>query len=179
MTSRDELQHALEHYFTSDIVEKTFIPLFLDLLKEDEAYHRSLSFGHLTASAWVISQYRDKVLLIHHKKLDRWLQPGGHADGDENLVAVAEKELVEETGLQSFELFSPEIFDLDIHTIPARKNEPEHDHYDVRFLFRSVNDNDIRPNHEVKEVKWVSLKQIPKEYSLQRMALKSRKIFSK
>ena len=103
-----------------------------------------------------MSPSTQSVLLIHHRKLGRWLQPGGHADGMANLAEVATKEVAEETGLVSLDLVWPAI-DLDIHEIPEREEEPAHLHLDVRFLF--VADGEITPtgNHEVKDVEWVSI----------------------
>lgn len=99
----------------------------------DDALYRTCLQGHLTGSAVVVDPSQPATLLIHHKKLDRWLQPGGHADGQGDLAEVALREAREETGLAMLEVLSPAI-DLDIHTIPARGDEPQHLHLDVRFL---------------------------------------------
>jgi ADP-ribose pyrophosphatase YjhB (NUDIX family) len=94
---------------------------------------RTLAEGHFTGSAWLVSADGERVLLTHHRKLGRWLQLGGHADGEGDLAAVALREAEEESGLSRL-LVEPEIFDLDRHLIPARGSEPAHWHYDVRFL---------------------------------------------
>ena len=92
--------------------------------------------GHLTSSGFVLSPSRDALLLIHHAKLGRWLQPGGHVESfDESLEAAARREIIEETGLENFT--SMGFFDLDLHEIPARADQPKHGHYDVRFAFQS------------------------------------------
>ncbi len=101
--------------------------------EHSDALLRSCLVGHLTGSALVMDDASGKVLLLHHAKLQRWLQPGGHADGEGDLGAVALREATEETGLQGLELMRPAI-DLDIHVIPARGSEPEHLHLDVRYL---------------------------------------------
>lgn len=94
--------------------------------------------GHFTASAFVCSPERDRVLLIHHAKLGRWLQPGGHVEPtDPDLLAAARREVAEETGLTGLDLLTPGIFDLDVHEIPARRTAPSHEHFDVRFAFVS------------------------------------------
>jgi 8-oxo-dGTP pyrophosphatase MutT (NUDIX family) len=103
---------------------------------QPRCFDRGLEIGHVTGSAWIVDQAGERVLLTHHAKLDIWVQPGGHCDGDSDVAAVALKEAVEETGLCDLERVSPEIFDLDIHTIPARGAVPAHEHFDVRFAFR-------------------------------------------
>lgn len=98
-----------------------------------DAHLRSSLSGHLTASALIVDAARERALLTHHKKLGMWLQLGGHCDGDANLPAVALRETIEESGIPDLAVV-PEILDLDVHPIPARPGEPEHFHYDVRFL---------------------------------------------
>lgn len=89
--------------------------------------------GHFTGSAWLVSADGARVLLTHHRKLGRWLQLGGHADGDPDLAAVALREAHEESGLTGLRV-DPAIFDIDRHRIPARGDQPEHWHYDVRYV---------------------------------------------
>lgn len=96
--------------------------------------HRSNLQGHFTASAFVMDPERTRFLLVRHRKLGKWIQPGGHADGDADLLAVASREVREETGLEP-EPANGRIFDIDIHRIPAAPGVPAHLHYDVRFLF--------------------------------------------
>lgn len=117
--------------------------------------HRSCAPGHLTGSGVVVDPSSGRTLLIHHAKLGRWLQPGGHADGDGNLAAVAWREAGEETGLVDLVLVSPAI-DLGIHAIPARPGEPEHLHLDLRFLILAGTDQALAPNHETLGARWMS-----------------------
>ena len=98
-----------------------------------DALERTCLSGHLTASALVIDARGERALLTHHRKLDRWLQLGGHCDGDGNLAASAWREATEESGIGGLAIDAMPVY-LDIHTIPARKSEPEHWHLDVRFL---------------------------------------------
>jgi 8-oxo-dGTP pyrophosphatase MutT (NUDIX family) len=128
--------------------------LFVD--KFSDCLWRTQLQGHITASAWVLDESSTQVLLIHHRKLDRWLQPGGHADGEANTLAVAQREVLEETGLET-EPISATIFDLDIHEIPARGSEPIHCHYDIRYLLRPRPGSHLQINHEVKAAEWVPL----------------------
>jgi 8-oxo-dGTP pyrophosphatase MutT (NUDIX family) len=118
-----------------------------------DALHRSCLSGHLTGSALVVDATARHTLLLHHAKLDRWLQPGGHADGDGNLASVALKEATEETGIDGLAVVTPAI-DIDVHTIPARPGEPEHVHLDVRFLILAPADAEVRHNDESHGARW-------------------------
>lgn len=118
-----------------------------------DCFDRTCRPGHITASAWVTTPARDRALLVHHRKLGRWLQPGGHADGQTDPAAVALREAEEETGLASLRLAATAgvvaPLDLDVHEIPARYDamgrlvEDAHEHHDVRFLI--VADGDLTP----------------------------------
>lgn len=126
---------------------------------EADCFLRSCKPGHLTASAWVVAKDTRSALMLHHAKLDKWLQPGGHADGEEDLEAVARRELVEETGLDiaATEGF---FFDVDIHEIPARGHDAAHFHFDLRFLFLLENQLPFAINHESREARWVQLDKV-------------------
>lgn len=127
--------------------------------RQPDCLLRSSLAGHLTAAAAVVDPRRGRLLLVHHKKLGRWLQPGGHADGEADLLAVALRETREETGVEA-QALSPAPFDLDIHPIPARRGVPEHLHYDVRFLLGADSTAPTRANAEVHAVAWVALREI-------------------
>jgi 8-oxo-dGTP pyrophosphatase MutT (NUDIX family) len=174
--TRSTLIQALTNYTTRFKEEKSFAGDFLKLLEHDRAFHRDHLPGHITGSAWIVDTARTSVLLTHHAKLDKWLQPGGHADGDENVLGVALREAEEETGLKSFKLLHPGIFDLDIHTIPVRKDFPEHLHYDIRFMFEADPNEELIITDESQDLKWVPLNQLS-EYtsntSIQRMLQKA------
>lgn len=127
--------HLLDHYEPADATQEEFQRRMLDLIERhpQDAHRRSLLEGHLTASALVVDAHFERALLTHHRKLDRWLQLGGHCDGDANLAHVALREATEESGIPDLAVL-PVPIDLDIHAIPARGAEPEHFHYDTRFL---------------------------------------------
>ena len=118
-----------------------------------DPYGRDGRHGHFTGSAFLVSADGRRAALMHHRKLDRWLQPGGHADGDRDLRRVALREATEETGLTGLTV-APAIFDLDRHWIPGRPGEPGHWHYDVRFVVRAGADEALRGNAESKALAW-------------------------
>lgn len=127
---------------------------FIERFPED-AHLRSRLEGHLTGSALVLSSDLTQVLLLHHRKLRRWLQPGGHCDGDANLMSVAWREAREESGIDGLELV-PEVIDVDIHKIPARPGEPAHLHLDTRFLVIAPEGAEPVANHESNALRWMS-----------------------
>ena len=144
-----------------------------------DCFERSLAEGHITGSAWITSPNGEQVVLIHHRKLDRWFQPGGHADGDPDVAAVALREAQEETELPDLTLASPAIFDVDVHQIPARSDVGAHLHYDIRF--RLVADSAIvgGENNEVKAIRWLTLDEaeaLADSESVGRMVRKSRQL---
>ena len=158
--NKADFKKQLENYNPKDLEEKVFKQKMLSLLQYDNCFDRSLLHAHFTGSAWVVDPGKEKVLLTHHAKLDKWLQLGGHADGQANMAEVAFRELREESGIDQFSLASNQIFDIDIHCIPLKKDVPEHDHYDVRFLFQGNADNQVVKNHESKELRWVSYHEV-------------------
>ncbi|WP_425386814.1 NUDIX hydrolase [Arenimonas oryziterrae] len=138
-----------------------------------DACERSQASGHFTGSAWLVSADGERALLMHHRKLDRWLQPGGHADGDSDLARVALREAEEESGLTRLRV-EPTVFDLDRHAIPARGAEAEHWHYDVRFVVRATDNEAFVLNEESQALAWRPIADIagdPRtDESLRRMA---------
>jgi 8-oxo-dGTP pyrophosphatase MutT (NUDIX family) len=124
---------------------------------QPQCFERSLAIGHLTGSAWVVDRALERVLLTHHRKLGKWLQLGGHADGDADLRRVALREAREESGLSKIVLARASIFDVDVHEIPARPSEPAHLHYDIRFAFFADATAPLAPSEESHEVAWIPL----------------------
>lgn len=118
--------------------------------------------GHFTASAFVLSPKRDALLLIHHKKLGLWLQPGGHIESeDQSVLHAAKREVFEEVGIAALdlELERDGVFDVDVHSIPARMTIPGHEHFDLRFLFRARTDA-FAASDEVLSARWALLAEI-------------------
>jgi len=151
---RNQLRELLNKYqpTTEEILFKERMLAFLS--QHENCFERSLQEGHFTASAWLLSKDGTHALLMHHAKLNIWVQPGGHADGDADLLAVGIKEAQEESGIQEIIPVSPDIFDIDIHRIPANTKDPAHDHYDVRFLLQVTSDESFVQNAESKELRW-------------------------
>ena len=141
---------------------------------------RSCIPGHVTASTWITTSDHQRFLLTHHKKLGRWLQLGGHVDGDPQVHQAALREAREESGMTHFELVltRDEVvpLDLDVHVIPPRGHEPEHLHYDIRFLLVSAPAQLVANSAESFELRWFTgpeLGSIPYEESLHRLARKA------
>ena len=138
-----------------------------------DCFQRSCRVGHITGSAWLVDAAGERVLLTHHRKLGRWLQLGGHSDGDPDSLAVALREAREESGLEVRAL-DDTIFDLDVHRIPARDDEPAHLHYDVRFLVVAEGER-FRKTDESHALEWVpagAIRSLTGEESVLRMARK-------
>ena len=141
----------------------------------ENCFDRSLLVGHVTGSAWLVNTHGSHVLLTHHRKLNMWLQLGGHADGNPDVVAVAKREAQEESGISKIELVSPNILSLDIHKIPERNEEPEHYHYDATFAFRTVDTDEFKVSEESHALEWIEISRLHErttEDSMVRMAEK-------
>lgn len=176
MSYRMSLIQSIRDYRSSSRDEQAFRKQFLELLEHPRAFYRDHLPGHITASCWIIDKHAESTLLTHHAKLNRWLQPGGHADGQEDVLAVAQREGYEETGLTSIQVMSPAIFDLDIHLIPTRGDFPAHYHYDIRFLFQANREETITVSEESHSVAWIPNHEVPRKTgnneSILRMAAK-------
>ena len=148
---------------------------FLALLEDpQDPFLRERLAGHFTGAAWLVSADGARILMTHHRKLERWLQLGGHADGDRDMAQVALKEAQEESGLQGLSVEAGSIFDLDRHWIPERKEVPGHWHYDVRYVVRAGSNENYSVSDESHDLAWrqiVEVAQDPDE-SLSRMARK-------
>jgi len=152
-----------------------------------DCFDRTCRPGHVTASAWVTTPACDRFLLVHHRKLGRWLQPGGHADGDPDILSAALREAREETGLENLQIVDSgrkaTPLDLDVHEIPARYDaegalvEDAHEHHDVRVLLIAHGDLTPRASHESHAVGWFGadeLARVTSEESVLRMLRKTR-----
>ncbi|MBV9672761.1 MAG: NUDIX hydrolase [Verrucomicrobia bacterium] len=125
-----------------------------------DCFCRATFPAHFTGSAFIARANGAQCLLHYHQKLDHWLQFGGHCDGEENVIAVAQREAFEESGISHLVIQSPDPFDLDIQHIPAYGKEPEHLHYDVRYLFIAPAASEARLSPENREMRWFTLREM-------------------
>jgi len=173
---RQPLLTKLREYQPYDSHERDMYETLVRFVEtESECFERSLKIGHITGSAWIVDTSGTRALLTHHHKLDRWLQLGGHADGDPDILRVALREAHEESGLPNIRPLSEAIFDVDVHPIPARGDEPRHFHYDVRFLLEADANAPLVISSESKDLAWVPLNEMTHftdESSIARMTAK-------
>ncbi len=169
---------ALTAFHSHDIDERAHCEQIIAFVKRNSQqwWKRSTLEGHITGSAWVLNEKRTHALLLHHAKLDCWVQPGGHLDDtDTSPAAGALREAHEETGLALLRLTSENLFDVDVHSIPARAAEPAHLHYDLRYLIISP-DSTVTISDESLGARWIALNELTHstiERSISRMAEKS------
>ena len=127
---RAALISELSQHQGSDEKETSDTHHMIGLLQDQErCFYRDCMPHHFTGSALLLNRDMDRVLLNHHKSLNKWLCFGGHADGDENLFQVAWRETEEESGTTSFKQIGHSFIDADIHPIPANPNKDEGDHF--------------------------------------------------
>jgi 8-oxo-dGTP pyrophosphatase MutT (NUDIX family) len=156
--SRERLLDELAAYRPADARERAMVDELASFVRAHaDCFERGLSAGHVTASAWVVDERGTHALLTHHRKLGRWLQLGGHADGDDDVRRVALREAREESGLSAIRFADPEIYDVDVHAIPALGAEPAHKHYDVRFAFVAERSEVMTVSAESHELAWLPI----------------------
>ncbi|NOZ39764.1 MAG: NUDIX hydrolase [Planctomycetes bacterium] len=185
---RQSLLKMLQRYASQYPDEVSVVQQITSLVDSaPDCFERTCRPGHITGSAWILSHDRTRCLLVHHRKLNRWLQPGGHADGQADIEAVALREAQEESGLQHLDfqhvdgILVP--LDIDVHVIPARHEkttqtvlEDAHEHHDIRFLFVAPAGQELVLSDESHDVRWFSreeLRNITDEESVLRMQRKA------
>ena len=153
----------------------------------DDCLLRTCVPGHITASAWILAPDHRAALMTHHRKLGRWLQLGGHVDGESRIEQAALREAQEESGMADFR-FEPWCgddlvpLDLDVHPIPARASEPGHLHWDVRFLLRALPGQDLVLSEESNDLRWIPVDElgtVTAEESVLRLARKAAAVAGK
>ncbi len=176
----DRTRELVRAHRPHDQIERAHLERMLILLAdaEERAFERDhWTPGHFTASAFVLAPSADALLLIHHAKLDRWLQPGGHIEAtDANPFEAALREVEEEVGVHRTLLTSDgALFDVDVHPIPARKSDPPHEHFDLRFLLMAQNDRFVA-GEEVKGARWFPLESLEETVDDESVARAARKL---
>jgi len=171
---RRSVLEALEAYVRSgaeaarvDAAEQraTALRIVAFVREHADCLERTCPPGHLTGSGLVVTAALDRVLLTLHRKLGRWLQLGGHADGEPRLHEVALREAREESGLADLELVPlgpedpPAIHDVDVHWIPERAGTPGHWHLDLRYLMRTSDPDRIVVSEESQQLRWFPLEE--------------------
>lgn len=176
MPIRKQLLDLLGAYDPSDDNQRRARTAVLTFVRENpDCLLRSNLAGHITGSSFLLSPDLKQVMLTHHKKIGKWLQLGGHADGEPDLLGVALREAQEESGIGDIEPLMSDIFDVDVHHIKAHESVPAHYHFDIRFLFRSKTVF-YKVSDESHDLAWVPLKELlsfwAEDTSLFRMATK-------
>jgi 8-oxo-dGTP pyrophosphatase MutT (NUDIX family) len=176
---RHDVARLLDLHLPLDAVERDHLRAMQDLLasRGDPFTRKRFVPGHFTASAFVLSPERDAVLMVLHAQLRRWLQPGGHIEpSDQDVESAARREVLEETGLDDLRLDQTSLLDLDVHPIPARRDEPDHLHHDLRLLFVAPH-RGVAAGPGVEAVRFVpfdDLERIAEDASLRRAVAKVR-----
>ena len=158
-----DIREAIEQYRPFNEQEAADKALILDFLKKNpDAFYRTNLIAHMTASAWVVNPARDRVLMVYHKIYDSWSWTGGHADGEEDLAAVALREVREETGVRSARLLSEEIFSLESLTVDGHEKRgayvPSHLHLNVTYLLEADDKDELTVCEEENSgVRWFTL----------------------
>ncbi|WP_375559166.1 NUDIX hydrolase [Bernardetia sp. OM2101] len=161
--NKQPILDLLQDYKTSFSEEIEFRKQMIDFLEQNDDFAlRSNLTGQLTGSAWVVNKEHTKVLLIHHKKLNKWLQIGGHIENsDQTIEETILREIKEESGLKNLKLLSSSIYDIDIHTIPQKREIAEHLHFDIRLIIEVDENEKLTPqNKEILAIKWCSKNEV-------------------
>jgi len=175
MVNKKELLELIEAYPNKDEHRQQILEF---LSQNEDFWTKNNESGQITASCWVVNKERTKALMTHHKKLNRWLQIGGHLEAvDYSIFDACIRELKEESGLTRFKLLQDSIFDLDVHDIPkSKKGTPAHLHYDIRMFFEADEQEVINFDvEESNEIAWMELAKLAdlENESIVRMARKS------
>ena len=158
---RQPILTALADYRSRYREEADVVDRFEAFVREEpNCFRNDCWSGHITGSSWLLDGAGSRALLTHHKKLGKWLQLGGHVDGEPEVWRAALREAREESGLQRFRV-SERPLDLDIHPIPAHGDEPEHLHLDVRFLLRVEPGQELVRSHESLDLRWFPVDELP------------------
>jgi 8-oxo-dGTP pyrophosphatase MutT (NUDIX family) len=172
-----DILNELELYKPDNKIEKEYKKMIIEFINNNNICLGSKNpNGHLTASAWIVNYDRNKTLLHNHIAFNKWIQLGGHTEDNENIMNAALREAREESGLSSLEILSDNIFDIDVHKIPARGHRKEHYHYDIRYILEASDSEKIKKSHESNKIEWLDRTKIDNyttEESVLRMVRKT------
>lgn len=182
---RKFLLSLLDRYLVMHPEERACVSKVRTLVEtHPDCFDRTCVPGHITGSAWVVSADRQRTLLTYHRKLGRWLQLGGHADGETEPHRVALREAREESGLTEFCFVEPAghllPFDIDVHLIPPSAHEPAHEHHDRRYLLIASSDQPLRMSDESNDLRWFTQAELlttTTEASILRMLRKAQRLY--
>lgn len=181
--AREQVIKLLNDFRPSDDLELQDVERIKQLVvKHNNIFVRDCLEAHLTGSALVLNPKTKKVLLHNHKKLNKWLQFGGHADGETDLSVVAMKEAEEESGLSNLEFYSTNPIDIEVQVIPEKKGVPEHLHLDFRYLIFTNEEKLPKPkDNESQDLKFMSFEEVNQvseklDYALIRLIKKAEKV---
>ena len=182
---RNNLITELQSYTPIEGETTTCVDRFIDLLQSEQCFYRDyFEPGHITGSTILLNQTGDQILMNHHKSLNMWLNFGGHCDGDEDVLAVAIRETMEESGITAIKPVTSDIIDIDIHDIPAndKKGESAHCHYDIRYIMQMTGEQDAVISDESLALKWMTFDEAiaasPNDKTLERFINKTREHIS-
>jgi len=179
LNQKDVLTSLQSHHPTSEKERQDTKRTIEFVQNTSRFWQRGTLLGHITASAWVIDTTYRYAVLVHHKKLNQWFQPGGHIENDISILAAAKREAIEETGIKQLEVASTHIFDIDVHSIPENKSMSQHWHFDIRFAFLANAAVQPHVSDESHDVRWIPLEelaQLNNDESITRMAEKTQRL---
>jgi 8-oxo-dGTP pyrophosphatase MutT (NUDIX family) len=161
MQNKADLLQLLSKYSASDAEEEKSRKEIIKLVESEPRCFENDQYepGHITGSAFVVNDSLTHTLLTKHVKLNKWLQFGGHSDGHDDPIEVAIREAKEESGLKSLRPFpgQEDVFDMDVHEIPAHGDKPAHKHFDIRILLLADIGELFTITHESEKLEWVTL----------------------
>lgn len=160
---RKKLHSLLQNYTPFDDHEKKMVQDVITFVESTpDCFENTHAHGHITASAWIVDAERKHTGLVHHVKLNKWMQPGGHSDGKSDTAQESLREAIEEFGNIGLKLVHENIFDVDIHAIPEDKKRGlgKHLHYDIRFLIEGDSSKDPILSDESHEAAWIPLDKV-------------------
>ncbi|MDO4519313.1 MAG: NUDIX hydrolase [Eubacteriales bacterium] len=154
----------LQNYVPFNEQEEKDQKEMLEALQQDDIFERTNKIAHMTASAWVVNQARDKVLMCYHNIYDSWSWLGGHADGERDLLKVAVKEVKEESGLTDVRPLSDDIYSIEILTVDGHVKKGQyvssHLHFNVTYLLEAKEEEALSVNEEENSgVQWFGLEE--------------------